>query len=909
MGKSNKLGIQSRFLIFTAFIVLSGLAIVILFLLSINEINKNDRNHERATALFIEYQKMIKLEQLFLVHFPEEKGFFKSGKSKYVTEHEAASKRISNLLKEFELKNDEVYDEIGRKIEKLDGINSKYLDHFAEIANKIYLKGSETTGKIGELNENAKIAFKLTSSSQLQGLIKELNYNLKDYVLHKDSKYHTNFLNSFRKIGAVFDGKTISGEIALDDSTLIEISDSGNGALIEELNNFKTNFSQLLKLDKDIGINSDEGLRKSLKDESINFQPEIKFLDTNFLQIKTDYKERIALIFVIVIIFLFTFIVLYGLLFTKSIAGAIKKLNNYLLPISRGVLPEKLLTLKQNNELQKMIGSINGLVEGLKKTTSFAEAIGHGTFGTKFEPLSKQDALGNSLLGMRKNLIRAQEDEKKRQEEDNLRKWANEGLAEFNEILRQSAGNIDALTLSIVRNITKFLKANQSGLFLINDTKKDDIHLELIATYAYDHERKKQKKIYVGEGLVGMCAVEKSTVHLEDIPQGYLSISSGLGGSSPRSLLIVPLKLEEEIFGVIEIASFNKFKKHEIEFVERVTESISSTLSLAKINTRTAVLLEKSQRQAEEMAAQEEEMRQNFEELQATQEESARREAEMSSILQAINTSSLVVEFDLNGYIINANDAILRLLNLEAKDLLGKHQGDFEKMDEASIRPEEFWERLRRGEIITESHKITAGGETRWLHQVYTPILNAEGEPYKILNLATDITESKKLEQQLLDKADEMAYQEDELRKNLLELEKTQKEMAERQYELEEANDKIKTSEQTLIDAIEKAKEGERRLKARNAELAEQEVEYIKKIQELEFSMKKLNIDNDDLGKANSKLSVSEKTLKKFLKEAKEQQKKLEEQLLIGQEKENSMIEQVNKLSAEIEQLKKGGKK
>jgi PAS domain S-box-containing protein len=906
MSKSNKLGIQSRFLIFTIFIVLSGLAIVILFLFSVNEMNKNDSNYEKATTISVEYQKMLKLEQLFLVHHSEEKNFFKSGKSKYVTEHEKAAQKINTLLEEFELTNDELNTEIENKIEKLKAINAKYLDDFTEIANKLYLRGSETTGKIGELNQNANMALKLSSVPQLKILIKELNYSLKDYNLHKDTKYYTEFINSFMKIGSILNGKIISNDLAINDSTLIEIIGSENNQLIKELKNYKTNFEQLLKLDKDIGLNSDEGLRKSLKDGSSNFQPEIKFINTSFLQIKTNYKERITIIFVIVSILLFAFIVLFGLIFTKTIAGALGKLNDYLLPISKGVFPEKLLTLRQNNELQKMINSINGLIEGLKKTTSFAEDIGHGTFETKFEPLSKKDALGNSLLEMRKNLIKAQQDEKKRQEEDNLRKWANEGLAEFNEILRQSAGDIDALTLSIVRNITKFLKANQAGLFLINDTKKEDIHLELIATYAYDHERKKQKKIYIGEGLVGMCAVEKSTVYLEDIPQGYLSISSGLGGSSPKSLLIVPLKLEDEIFGVIEIASFNKFRKHEIEFVERVTESISSTLSLAKINTRTAVLLEKSQRQAEEMAAQEEEMRQNFEELQATQEESARREAEMSSIIQAINSSSLVVEFDLNGYIINANDAILKLLNLEAKDLLGKHQGDFEKMDEASIRPEEFWERLRRGEIINESHKITAGGETRWLHQVYTPILNAEGEPYKILNLATDITDSKKLEQKLLDKAEEMSYQEEELRKNLIELEKTQKEMAERQYELEEANDKIKTSEQTLKDAIEKAKEGERRLKARNAALAEQEVDYIKKIQELEFSLKKLKLDNEDVNKANSKLSVSEKTLKKFLKEAKDQQKKLEEQLLLSQEKENNLLKEMDILIAEIEKLKKG---
>jgi PAS domain S-box-containing protein len=262
------------------------------------------------------------------------------------------------------------------------------------------------------------------------------------------------------------------------------------------------------------------------------------------------------------------------------------------------------------------------------------------------------------------------------------------------------------------------------------------------------------------------------------------------------------------------------------------------------------------------------------------------------------------VEFDLNGYIINANQAFLDLLGLEPKDLLGRHQGDFEKMDEANIRSEEFWERLRRGDIISEIHKINVNNKLHWLHEVYTPILNSEGEPYKILNLATDITESKKLEQELLSKAEEMALQEEELRKNLLELEVTQKEMHNKQEELRNANDKIKANELSLQESIEAAKEHERRLKARNAELAEREVNYIKSVSELENNAKKLKIENEDYERANSKMLANEKLLKKFLKESKDQQKKLEEQILLMQEKENNLVEEINNLNNELKKFK-----
>ena len=86
------------------------------------------------------------------------------------------------------------------------------------------------------------------------------------------------------------------------------------------------------------------------------------------------------------------------------------------------------------------------------------------------------------------------------------------------------------------------------------------------------------------------------------------------------------LKYEEAILGVIEIASLDSFREFELEFLESLTDSIASAVSSVQMNMRTAQLLEQSQKQAHEMAKQEEIMRQQMEELQTTQDESARRE-------------------------------------------------------------------------------------------------------------------------------------------------------------------------------------------------------------------------------------------------------------------------------------------
>jgi GAF domain-containing protein len=130
-------------------------------------------------------------------------------------------------------------------------------------------------------------------------------------------------------------------------------------------------------------------------------------------------------------------------------------------------------------------------------------------------------------------------------------------------------------------------------------------------------------------GLAGQAWQEGDSIYLTDVPQNYIKITSGLGDANPSCVLITPLKVNDQVFGVVELASFNILKDFEVEFVKKIAESIASTISSVKVNARTQRLLEESQEMTEQMRAQEEEMRQNMEELQATQEEMARKEKDM----------------------------------------------------------------------------------------------------------------------------------------------------------------------------------------------------------------------------------------------------------------------------------------
>ncbi len=334
-------------------------------------------------------------------------------------------------------------------------------------------------------------------------------------------------------------------------------------------------------------------------------------------------------------LFIFLAIVVIAFLTIRALVKPINKMKSFLLSMSLGVLPDE--EIKQtNDEMGEMGGALNKLIAALKQISDFATAIGKGDFNKSFTPLSEKDKLGLSLINMRDNLRKASLEEERRKKEDEQRSWHSNGIAKFSDILRNNNNDLEVLSYDIISNLVQYVGANQGGLFIINDQDEKDKYIEMKACYAYDRQKFLQKRIEINEGLVGRCVSEGEVIYLTEIPEDYMNIPSGLGEENPTCILLTPLILNDEVYGVFEIASFSEIEPYKIEFIKRLGESVASTLASVKGNIQTKFLLEKTQRQAEEMFSQEEEMRQNMEELQATQEESERREKELRKEIELL---------------------------------------------------------------------------------------------------------------------------------------------------------------------------------------------------------------------------------------------------------------------------------
>ena len=295
-----------------------------------------------------------------------------------------------------------------------------------------------------------------------------------------------------------------------------------------------------------------------------------------------------------------------------------------------------LLNLEHNNrkyvfdpgtDVVEDLGAImNTSITNLKKAAAFIGKITRGEYDATWPDMSEKNASLNqqNLSG---TLVHMRDQMKRIKDEDENRIWVTEGLTKFTEITRQHQDNVTALCEQGIRFITKYMEGQQGAVFLLQE-QEDEQFLELVACYAFDKKKFVEKRVDIGEGLIGQAFLERSTVVLKDVPKGYTHITSGLGEATPNNVLIVPMIYNEKTEGVVEIAGFEEWKEHQRHFMDKATEYMAAALSSVRSTYKMKLVLEQMQTQTEQLHAQEEEMRQNMEELAATNEEMKRKEAE-----------------------------------------------------------------------------------------------------------------------------------------------------------------------------------------------------------------------------------------------------------------------------------------
>jgi HAMP domain-containing protein/signal transduction histidine kinase/CheY-like chemotaxis protein len=180
--------------------------------------------------------------------------------------------------------------------------------------------------------------------------------------------------------------------------------------------------------------------------------------------------------------------------------------------------------------------------------------------------------------------------------------WLKTNLARMGGML-QGQGDLGQVTKLIMSELTPLVTSQHGAFFLVEGEEEPD--LRLVASYGGGDgsASKKRDRFALGEGLVGQAAVEAKPILVEDIPKDYIKVKSGLGEARPRNIIVLPVVFEEQVLGVIELASLQAVSEINRAFLEQITETIGVVLNTIRANMRTEQLLAQSQSLARELQA------------------------------------------------------------------------------------------------------------------------------------------------------------------------------------------------------------------------------------------------------------------------------------------------------------------
>ncbi len=197
---------------------------------------------------------------------------------------------------------------------------------------------------------------------------------------------------------------------------------------------------------------------------------------------------------------------------------------------------------------------------------------------------------------------------------NNEQDWLKTNIAKFTGMM-QGQRDLLAVARLLLSELTPLIGA-QHGTFYIADAEDDSPVLKLMAGYAVDDRDGVPRILRIGQGLVGQCAREKQRILTTNVPAGYMRINSSLGAASPVSIVVLPVLFEGDVRAAIELASFSHFSDVQLEFLDKLTQSIGIVLNTIAATMRTEQLLQQSQALAEELQSQQLQLQTTNEELQ-----------------------------------------------------------------------------------------------------------------------------------------------------------------------------------------------------------------------------------------------------------------------------------------------------
>ncbi|MEV6072919.1 HAMP domain-containing protein [Nocardia sp. NPDC052001] len=284
--------------------------------------------------------------------------------------------------------------------------------------------------------------------------------------------------------------------------------------------------------------------------------------------------------------------------------------------------------------VNELAGNLTRQVRAIAEVTS-AVAEGDLTRSITVEASGEVAELKDNINSMVESL---RETTKANQDQD----WLKTNLARISGLM-QGQRDLNVVAELIMDELAPLVSA-QFGAFYLADDTPEKSELELISSYGSPEEPGAATRFAFGQSLVGQAARSRRTIAVDDVPGDYVTISSGLGQTAPVNLLVLPIGVEDQVLGVIELASLHHFTRTHRDFLDQLMETVGVNVNTIIANARTDDLLAESQRLTIELQARSQELQVRQEELQSSNAEMEDKAALLAMQNRDIEAKNLEIE-------------------------------------------------------------------------------------------------------------------------------------------------------------------------------------------------------------------------------------------------------------------------
>ncbi|BDD10211.1 hypothetical protein FUAX_26430 [Fulvitalea axinellae] len=513
-------------------------------------------------------------EKDFLLYGSKSPSFFKTFEDTAVTTHAESVKRINVILNS--LKKDENLEDLGL-VGDVSGLQAAIVSYsrcFDKLVEAKYQRGFKDWGLVGRMRRYVH-DLQQCPSAQEKVFAFSLRRHEKDFMLRQDERY----ADKLQKTARDFQEFVREASLPHMSASYVEEYSGVIDAYVRQ-------FEKVVEIDRLIGFTADSGLSGQLADIVADAEPRVESLYDG-IRIKSEEMEARALWVSSVALALL--LIVGGMLsfyFSSVISRPIRVLDRVAKSVLKGDRKQDKVLEKfhLNDEMGSLIKNFRSMLKQIRKQVD-------------------QIKLKNEAL------------EAKGKEDKARRKHA-EGMADLAGILRKYRTSKNVLCEEVLNFLMSFTNANMGGLFV-----REEEVMKMCATYASGKRKYMESEFRKGEGLVGRVWQERSAVRMNDLPEEYMKIRSGLGEVSPKYVCLEPVAHGDgEVNGVLELAWLKEPDEQMLEFANAVAEQLSYALDAMYMQETTATLLNESRAMSEELQSNEEELRQNLEEMAATRE-------------------------------------------------------------------------------------------------------------------------------------------------------------------------------------------------------------------------------------------------------------------------------------------------